>query len=84
MAALSTDKYYGHVKSLSLDIAQAYNTEFKDLASRGLDMVQITEPLTFFEPWIIEAINTALAKSSFTGSSTSATGTRKDSPASST
>jgi len=63
LAALSTDMYYRDVKSLSLDIAQAYNTEFKDLANRGLDLVQVTEPLTFFEPepWIIEAINAAFA-----------------------
>ena len=63
LAALSTDMDYRDVKSLSLDIAQAYNTEFKDLANRGLDLVQVTEPLTFFEPepWIIEAINAAFA-----------------------
>jgi 5-methyltetrahydropteroyltriglutamate--homocysteine methyltransferase len=61
LAALSTDQHYGDLKALSLDVARAYNAEFRDLASRGVDMVQITEPLTFFEPegWIIEAINTA-------------------------
>jgi 5-methyltetrahydropteroyltriglutamate--homocysteine methyltransferase len=61
LAALSTDQSYGDLKALSLDIAAAYNAEFKDLAARGLRAVQITEPLTFFEPapWIIEAINTA-------------------------
>jgi 5-methyltetrahydropteroyltriglutamate--homocysteine methyltransferase len=37
------------------------DAEFRDLESRGVDLIQITEPLTFFEPedWIIEAINTA-------------------------
>jgi 5-methyltetrahydropteroyltriglutamate--homocysteine methyltransferase len=61
LAALSTDQHYGDLKALSLDVAAAYNRELKDLADRGLEMVQITEPLTFFEPapWIIEAINTA-------------------------
>lgn len=61
LAALSTDKHYGDLKALSLDVAAAYNAELRDLASRGLEMVQITEPLTFFEPqpWIIEAINRA-------------------------
>lgn len=61
LAALSTDKHYGDIKALSLDIARAYNAEFRDLAARGLEIIQITEPLTFFEPadWIIEAINTA-------------------------
>jgi 5-methyltetrahydropteroyltriglutamate--homocysteine methyltransferase len=61
LAALSTDKHYGDIKALSLDIARAYNAEFRDLTARGLEIIQITEPLTFFEPqdWIIEAINTA-------------------------
>lgn len=61
LAALSTDEHYGDIKALSSDIAQAYNAEFRDLEQRGVDMIQITEPLTFFEPadWIIEAINAA-------------------------
>jgi 5-methyltetrahydropteroyltriglutamate--homocysteine methyltransferase len=61
LAALSTDQHYGDIKALSQDIAKAYNAEFKDLERRGVDMIQITEPLTFFEPedWIIQAINTA-------------------------
>jgi methionine synthase II (cobalamin-independent) len=61
LAALSTDQHYHDLKALSQDVAKAYNAEFKDLERRGVDMIQITEPLTFFEPedWIIEAINTA-------------------------
>jgi methionine synthase II (cobalamin-independent) len=61
LAALSTDRHYGDLKSLSKDVARAYNVELKDLERRGVDMIQITEPLTFFEPedWIVEAINTA-------------------------
>lgn len=61
LAALSTDRHYGDLKALSLDVARAYNAEFKDLQRRGVDMIQVTEPLTFFEPeeWIISAINTA-------------------------
>jgi Methionine synthase II (cobalamin-independent) len=61
LAALSTDQHYHDLKALSQDVAKTYNAEFKDLESRGVDLIQITEPLTFFEPeeWIISAINTA-------------------------
>jgi 5-methyltetrahydropteroyltriglutamate--homocysteine methyltransferase len=61
LAALSTDQHYHDLKALSQDVAKAYNAEFRDLESRGVDLIQVTEPLTFFEPedWIIEAINTA-------------------------
>lgn len=61
LAALSTDRHYGDVKALSQAVAKAYNAEFRDLERRGVDMIQITEPLTFFEPedWIISAINAA-------------------------
>lgn len=61
LAALSTDNHYRDIKALSLEVARAYNAEFKDLERRGVDMIQITEPLTFFEPeeWIISAINAA-------------------------
>lgn len=61
LAALSTDRHYGDLKALSQDVAKAYNAEFRDMERRGVDMIQITEPLTFFEPedWIIQAINTA-------------------------
>jgi 5-methyltetrahydropteroyltriglutamate--homocysteine methyltransferase len=61
LAALSTDEHYGDLKALSQEVAHAYNQEFRDLEQRGVDMIQITEPLTFFEPeeWIINAINTA-------------------------
>jgi methionine synthase II (cobalamin-independent) len=61
LAALSTDQHYGNLKALSQEVAKAYNQEFRDLEKRGVDMIQVTEPLTFFEPeeWIINAINTA-------------------------
>ncbi|MGB7293399.1 MAG: hypothetical protein WBD99_14585 [Thermodesulfobacteriota bacterium] len=61
LAALSTDRHYNDIKALAMDVARAYNEEFKDLTRRGIDMIQVTEPLTFFEPadWILEAINTA-------------------------
>ena len=61
LAALSTDRHYGDIKVLSQAVAKAYNAEFRDLERRGVDMIQITEPLTFFEPedWIIAAINAA-------------------------
>ncbi len=61
LAALLTDQHYHDLKALSQDVAKAYNAEFRDLEARGVDLIQVTEPLTFFEPedWIIEAINTA-------------------------
>lgn len=63
LAAITTDRFYNNdIKALSLDVAQAFNDELRDLERRGgVDMVQVAEPLTFFEndPWIIEALNTA-------------------------
>lgn len=63
LAAITTDQYYGgDIKALSLDVARAFNEELRNLQARGdVDMVQVAEPLTFFEndPWIIEALNTA-------------------------
>lgn len=61
LAALAMDRHYGDLKALSMDMAKAYNAELKDLDNRDVDIVQITEPLTLFDPqpWIIEAINTA-------------------------
>lgn len=62
MSALITDKHYGDIKALSQDLARALNAELKDMTSRGVDVVQFAEVLTFFDPaeWVIEAINTAL------------------------
>lgn len=63
LALLSTDKYYGDVKSLAFAIADAYNVEFKDLAARGLEQVQFAEPLVQFaglmelEGWMIDVLN---------------------------
>lgn len=63
MAFLSTDKHYGDPKSLAFAIAEAYNAEFKDLAARGLEMVQFAEPLTQLagsmelEGWMVEVVN---------------------------
>jgi 5-methyltetrahydropteroyltriglutamate--homocysteine methyltransferase len=61
MAALITDQHYGDIKALSLDLARALNAELRDITSRGVDIVQFAEVLTFFDPadWVIEAINTA-------------------------
>jgi 5-methyltetrahydropteroyltriglutamate--homocysteine methyltransferase len=63
LAAITTDKHYGgDIKALSLDVAKAFNAELRDLQERGgVDMVQVAEPLTFFEndAWIVEALNTA-------------------------
>jgi methionine synthase II (cobalamin-independent) len=64
LSALSTDRHYNDHKGLALDLARAFNEELKDLAARGdVDMIQVAEPLTFFEnePWIIDTINTAFA-----------------------
>ena len=56
-----TDKHYGDMKPLAMDIARAFNAEFKNLVSRGVDWIQIHEPLTYYgeEPWYIEVINAA-------------------------
>lgn len=66
LAFCSTDRYYGDVKPLAMDIAHAYNEEFKSLTEKGVDMIQINEPLTFYvknlgaKYWFIDVINTAL------------------------
>ncbi len=65
LALCCTDRYYGEVKLLAMDIARAYNEEFKDLARRGIDLIQIHEPLPFYvealgaQYWFIDAINAA-------------------------
>jgi 5-methyltetrahydropteroyltriglutamate--homocysteine methyltransferase len=65
LAFCSTDRYYSDTKSLALDIARAYNEEFKDLTRRGVDLIQINEPLTFYvenlgaKYWFVDVINTA-------------------------
>lgn len=63
MAALITDEHYGgDISSLSKDLARALNMELKDMVSRGVEMIQFAEVLTFFDPadWVVEAINIAL------------------------
>ena len=44
-----------------MDPARALNQEMKDLAGRGVDLIQIAEPLGFYEsePWMVDAINLA-------------------------
>lgn len=61
MSALITDKHYGDIKALSQDLARALNAELRDIVSRGVQIVQFAEVLTFFDPadWVVEAINTA-------------------------
>jgi len=70
LAAITTDQYYnGDIRAIALDVARAFNEELKDIERRGgVDMVQVAEPLTFFEndPWIIEALNIAFAGISMT------------------
>ena len=62
MSALITDQHYGDIGSLSKDLARALNVELRDMVSRGVDIIQFAEVLTFFDPadWVIEAINIAL------------------------
>ena len=61
LSDLSTDIHYKDQKALALDLAVAMNLEMKDLVKRGIDQIQIAEPLGFYDPesWMIEAINTA-------------------------
>lgn len=63
LAAITTDRHYGgDIKALALDVAQAFNAELRDLQERGtVDMVQVAEPLTFFDndPWILDTLNAA-------------------------
>jgi methionine synthase II (cobalamin-independent) len=59
MSALITDQHYGDLKALSMDLAAALNAELRDMVSRGVQIIQFAEVLTFFDPadWVIEAIN---------------------------
>lgn len=62
LSDLSTDLHYGgDRRALAMDLARAMNREMKDLAQRGVDMIQIAEPLGFYdtESWMIDAINAA-------------------------
>lgn len=61
LAHCCTDKHYGEMKPLAMDIAKAFNAEFKDLAARGVDWIQIHEPLTYYgeESWFLDVLNTA-------------------------
>jgi methionine synthase II (cobalamin-independent) len=61
LSDLSTDEHYRDQRALAMDLARALNAEMKDLAARGVDMIQIAEPLGFYdsEPWMAEAINVA-------------------------
>lgn len=54
-----TDRHYGETKALAMAIARAFNREFKDLVRRGVDWIQIHEPLTYYgeQPWYIEVLN---------------------------
>ena len=63
-AILSTDKYYGgDIAAAAMDIAAAYNAEFKDMAARGVEQIQYAEPLpilfALLEPsqWMLDVIN---------------------------
>lgn len=60
LAHCCNDEHYGgDMKALSMDLARAFNAEFKDLAERGVDWIQIHEPLTYYgeEGWFLDVIN---------------------------
>jgi 5-methyltetrahydropteroyltriglutamate--homocysteine methyltransferase len=63
MAILSTDQHYGDLPAAAMDIAAAYNAEFKDMTARGVDQIQFAEPLpillALLEPaqWMLDVIN---------------------------
>jgi len=61
LSDLSTDRHYHDRRALALDLARALNQEMKDLAGRGVDLIQLAEPLGFYEgeSWMVEAINLA-------------------------
>ena len=61
LAFCCTDQHYGDIKPLAMAIAKAFNKEFKDLAARGVDQIQVHEPLTYYgeEPWFIDVLNAA-------------------------
>lgn len=62
LAFCCTDKHYGgDMKALAMDIARAFNAEFRALAAQGVDWIQIHEPLTYYgeEAWYIDVVNTA-------------------------
>lgn len=61
LAHCSSDKHYGDMKPLAMDIARAFNAEFRDLAARGVDWIQVHEPLTYYgeESWFLDVLNTA-------------------------
>jgi 5-methyltetrahydropteroyltriglutamate--homocysteine methyltransferase len=61
LSDLSTDNHYHDQKALAMDLAKALNQEMKDLAARGADLIQVAEPLGFYEsePWMLDAINVA-------------------------
>ena len=46
---IGADIYYNDQKALAMDLAAAMNQEMKDLVSRGVDLIQIAEPLGFYE-----------------------------------
>jgi 5-methyltetrahydropteroyltriglutamate--homocysteine methyltransferase len=67
MAILSTDRHYHDLPAVAMDLAAAYNEELSDLAARGVDQIQYSEPLpilfALLEPadWMIDVINRSLA-----------------------
>jgi methionine synthase II (cobalamin-independent) len=62
-AILSTDRHYNDLPAAAMDLAIAYNAEFKDMAARGVDQIQYAEPLpilfALLEPadWMLDVIN---------------------------
>jgi methionine synthase II (cobalamin-independent) len=59
-----TDKFYGDPEKLAFALAEVYNAEFKDLASRGLvDIIQFSDAVPDYisTPWIQDVINACTA-----------------------
>jgi 5-methyltetrahydropteroyltriglutamate--homocysteine methyltransferase len=62
LAQCTVDQHYATPRERALDIAAAYNADFKELDALGVDFIQIDEftwPY-FFEDWGIEAFNKAI------------------------
>lgn len=62
LAAAANNQYYPEVRDLAMDIAAAYNEDFKELADNGCDIIQLDE---FVWPygmgdWEIEVVNRAV------------------------
>ena len=58
----AVDFHYKEARERAMDIAKAYNEEFKELDAMGVEFIQIDEftwPY-FYEPWAVEVFNKAV------------------------